>query len=116
MIFKRALPLLIAAFVASFLASPALAKGSSQPSCPGDIVVWENSSTHVYHLSGDKYFGNTKHGAYACKADADKGGFRAAKSGGKSSGSSASPAAGKHHHHHKGAAAGASAAPSPAAT
>ena len=140
MTFKRGLPFLVAAFVAPLLAAPlaALAQGS-QPACPGDTVVWENTSTHVYHLSGDKYFGKTKHGAYACKADADKAGYHQAKAGGKmkggagaststgtstststSAGASASPGSmssgGKHHRHHKGAMGAASPAPSPAST
>ena len=47
-----------------------------KPICkPGDPVVWENTSTKVYHLSGDKYYGNTKHGAYACQSAADGAGY-----------------------------------------
>jgi hypothetical protein len=47
-----------------------------KPICkPGDPVVWENTSTKVYHLSGDKYYGNTKHGAYVCQSAADGAGY-----------------------------------------
>lgn len=110
---------------------PAIAQ--TMPSCPGDTVVWENTSTKVYHESGDKYFGKTKKGAYACKADADKAGFHLAgsksKGGATGSGSAMSSAApeamtspapgaspmGKHHKHkHKKGAATAS--PDPMAT
>jgi hypothetical protein len=48
----------------------------SKPICkPGDPVVWENTNTKVYHLSGDKYYGNTKKGAYACRSAADGAGY-----------------------------------------
>jgi hypothetical protein len=117
MIFKRGLPFLVAAFVAPLLAMPASAQGT-QPSCPGDVVVWENTSTHVYHIAGDKYFGKTKHGAYACKADAEKNGFHAAGSGSHTgSGAMSGSMSGKHHKHHKGSGASAAgAAASPAAS
>ena len=46
--------------------------------CPTGDVVWMNLDSHVYHLSGAKEYGHTKHGAYMCQADADKAG-RAAK-------------------------------------
>ena len=46
--------------------------------CPTGDVVWINLNSHVYHLSGAKEYGHTKHGAYMCQADADKAG-RAAK-------------------------------------
>jgi hypothetical protein len=108
---------------------PAIAQ--SMPSCPGDTVVWENTSTKVYHESGDKYFGKTKKGTYACKADADKAGFHLSgsksKGGSMSSGASTGSTApdtdasgapapgaspmGKHHKHKKGAMMGASPAP-----
>ena len=105
---------------------------SAKPSCAvGDPVVWENSSSKVYHMSGDKYYGTTKHGAYACKSAADGAGYHAsggkhakAMSGGASStdDSAASPApmasaspSGKHHHKHH-MSGMASPAPSPAAT
>ncbi len=47
--------------------------------CPGDTVVWANlSGSKAYHLSGNKYFGKTKHGAYMCEKEADQAGFHAA--------------------------------------
>jgi len=45
--------------------------------CGGD-VVWMNTKTHVYHMAGSRQFGQTKHGAFMCRADADRAG-RAAK-------------------------------------
>jgi hypothetical protein len=91
--------------VAAFLAvsAPALAQSPApqKPTCAaGDPVVWVNSSSKVYHMQGDKYYGNTKHGNYACKSAADAAGDK--PSGQKKSksamaspapGASASPAA-----------------------
>jgi hypothetical protein len=135
--------LAVFAFAALFGASlaPALAQtGSSSaamPSCSsGDPVVWENTagSKHVYHVSGDKYYGTTKHGKYVCESQAKSDGYHAAKmkggmmGGSSSSGSmSASPAPqasgggmmGMGHHHKKHHGMGmdsASPAPSPTAT
>jgi hypothetical protein len=47
--------------------------------CPGaGQVVWMNTQSNIYHFAGNKNYGNTKQGAYMCRADADKAG-RAAK-------------------------------------
>lgn len=48
--------------------------------CGSDTVVWANTKSHVYHFPGSREFGQTKHGAFMCQADADRAGtFRAAK-------------------------------------
>ena len=115
-------------FVAALCVSAIPASATSilgKPICkPGDPVVWENTSTKVYHLSGDKYYGNTKHGAYACRSAADTAGYHLAGAKGKAEPAGArspapmasdTPAAAHHRHHHKSGAA-ASPTPAPAAT
>jgi hypothetical protein len=52
--------------------------------CSGDTVVWANSTSKALHLSGDRYFGKSKHGFYACEKDAMSAGYHIA---------------GKHHKH-----------------
>jgi hypothetical protein len=49
--------------------------------CPGDTVVWATlSRAKAYHLSGDRYYGKTKRGAYMCEKDAAKAGLHQAGS------------------------------------
>lgn len=33
-------------------------------------TVWVNTETHVYHMKGSPYYGNTAHGKYMCKRSA----------------------------------------------
>jgi hypothetical protein len=41
--------------------------------CPGTPVVWVDTLTGVYHSKGDPWYGAAaRHGAYACKIDADR--------------------------------------------
>ena len=48
--------------------------------CPNSTVEWTAlSHSKVYHGSKSRYFGKTKHGAYACKSDLDAAGFHQAK-------------------------------------
>ena len=55
-------------------------EGDARAHCGGQTVVWVNTKSHVYHFAGSKNYGQTKHGAFMCRADADRAGtFRAAK-------------------------------------
>lgn len=40
---------------------------AAQAACPSGTVAWMNTKSHAMHLKGDKYYGNTKNGAYVCK-------------------------------------------------
>jgi hypothetical protein len=63
-------------------------EAEARSNCRGDTVVWVNTKSRVYHFPGSKDFGNTKHGAFMCRADADRTGtFRAAKNEAKPQGS-----------------------------
>jgi hypothetical protein len=52
---------------------------AAQTSCGKDTVVWANLRTDVYHLSGSRWFGKTKKGAYFCESAVKKAGVRASK-------------------------------------
>jgi hypothetical protein len=55
-------------------------EAEARSNCRGDTVVWVNTKSHVYHFAGSHSYGNTKHGAFMCRADADRSGaYRAAK-------------------------------------
>lgn len=70
--------------------------------CPGDTIVWANTGgSKAYHLSGSRFFGKTKKGAYMCRKDADTSGFhvagsrRGAKKSAKAPSSGSTPATAK---------------------
>jgi DNA uptake protein ComE-like DNA-binding protein len=54
------------------------------PPSPG--MVWANIDTKVYHKSGDRYYGKTKHGQWMTEQQAIAAGYRAAKSETKNEG------------------------------
>jgi hypothetical protein len=57
--------------------SEAEAKGA----CGTDPVVWVNASgSKAWHVSGDKYYGHTKRGAYMCQQAAEQAGYHASGS------------------------------------
>jgi hypothetical protein len=49
--------------------------------CPQDTVVWLNLPTMIWHFKGQRWYGNTKHGAYVCEKEAAAGGARATLNG-----------------------------------
>lgn len=54
---------------------------ATYPSCPGDRVVWVNTNSGVYHYQGERYFGNTKQGKFACEKQALGEGDRPTRNG-----------------------------------
>jgi hypothetical protein len=51
--------------------------GAQTPPQPG--MVWVNVKTHVYHVSGDRWYGKTKSGKWMTQDEAIKAGYRKAK-------------------------------------
>jgi hypothetical protein len=54
---------------------------AAQAHCPRDVVVWLNIPSGIYHYKGERWYGRTKHGAYACEKEAIKAGDRASENG-----------------------------------
>jgi hypothetical protein len=67
------LPLLAAAYA---MAARFTTEREAQQHCPADTVVWVNLPTGVYHFQGQRWYGNTKSGAYECRREADQEGSR----------------------------------------
>jgi hypothetical protein len=56
-------------------------ESAAKSHCSGDTVVWVNlGGSKAYHMSGDRYYGKTKKGAYMCQKEADQSGYHAAGS------------------------------------
>jgi hypothetical protein len=53
----------------------------AQTHCPRDVVVWLNIPSGIYHYKGERWYGRTKHGAYACEKEAIAAGDRATENG-----------------------------------
>ena len=51
----------------------------AQKHCPADTVVWLNLPSGIYHYKGQRWYANTKHGAYVCEKEAVKEKKRASK-------------------------------------
>jgi hypothetical protein len=79
--------LLAALFISVAVALPAFGldtfttEAQAQQHCPRDIVVWLNMPTMIWHYKGQRWYANTKHGAYACEREAAAGGARATHNG-----------------------------------
>jgi hypothetical protein len=54
---------------------------AAQKHCPKDQVVWLNTRSGIYHEKGMRWYGNTKHGAYVCRKEADAAGDRDTRNG-----------------------------------
>ena len=72
--------------VATFAQTPKTSKMSSAPAgaqtdaqiadAKAKGLVWCNSSSKVYHMSTDKYYGKTKKGSFMTEADAKAAGYK----------------------------------------
>jgi hypothetical protein len=56
-------------------------EGAAQKHCQGDVVVWLNLPTGIFHFKGERWYGRTKSGAYVCKKAAEAEGDRATRNG-----------------------------------
>lgn len=51
-------------------------ESAAKQACGVDAVVWVNTSgSKAWHVSGDKYYGHTKRGAYMCEQAAQQTGY-----------------------------------------
>jgi hypothetical protein len=53
----------------------------AQQHCSADIVVWVNLPSGIYHFKGERWYGNTRSGAYVCQREADHAGDRVTRNG-----------------------------------
>jgi hypothetical protein len=78
---------LVALISTCFLAATAQAfeqfstEAQAQQHCPRDTVVWLNLPSMIWHYKGQRWYGNTKRGAYVCEKEAASSGARATRNG-----------------------------------
>jgi hypothetical protein len=85
----RAPPKLLAGLIVSLsLALPAFAlpptftdEAKAQQHCPKDVVVWLNLPTMIWHYKDQRWYANTKQGAFACEKEAGAAGGRGTRNG-----------------------------------
>ena len=53
-------------------------EAAAKAACIGELVVWVDTKSKVYHFAGTRSYGHTKQGAYMCEAQAQTAGSRAA--------------------------------------
>ena len=69
------------------LALPAIAletfndEAKAQHHCPADTVIWLNLPTMIWHYKGQRWYANTKNGAFACEKEATANGARGTRNG-----------------------------------
>ena len=54
---------------------------TAQAQCPSDTVVWVNSNSGIYHMPGERWYGNTENGFYMCQRAANAAGYRETENG-----------------------------------
>lgn len=53
-------------------------EGAARQACGSDAVVWVNTGgSKAWHVSGDRYYGHTKRGAFMCGQAAQQAGYHA---------------------------------------
>jgi len=57
----------------------------AQQHCPGDSVIWADAALRLYNVKDERWYGNTKSGAYACLREVEKAGYRARRTTSSSS-------------------------------
>jgi hypothetical protein len=63
-------------------ASSSVTRGAAHVVAPkvtpaaGASLVWVNTSSKIYHCTGDKWYGKTKHGEYMAKSEAAAKGYK----------------------------------------
>lgn len=67
--------------ISSSTAPSPRAQPGTGTTCAGDIRVWVNTRSGVYHLPGSRWYGRTRQGMFLCRRDADARGYRAAENG-----------------------------------
>ncbi len=79
--------LLSSLIVGWVLVAPAFAldtftdEAKAQQHCPKDVVVWLNLPTMIWHYKEQRWYANTKHGAFACEKEAGASGARGTRNG-----------------------------------
>jgi len=63
------------------IAPAASSATAASSSCPGDVTVWVNTRSGIYHLPGSRWYGRTREGRFLCEKQADADGYRAARNG-----------------------------------
>jgi hypothetical protein len=56
-------------------------ESAAQTHCAKDVVVWLNIRSGIYHYKGERWYGRTKYGAFACEKEAIAAGDRATENG-----------------------------------
>jgi hypothetical protein len=56
-------------------------ESGAQSHCLKDVVVWLNIPSGIYHYRGERWYGRTKQGAYACEKEAIRVGDRPSLNG-----------------------------------
>jgi hypothetical protein len=79
--FLKALLLLVPLSIGPALAQTPVHSVPPGMACKGDVIVWVNTRSGIYHYQGERYFGSTKNGKFICEKAARAEGDRPTKNG-----------------------------------